>query len=75
VTISADVGAPCANSIGRCGQGGLRQELLLDPETAEVLNERQVMARQVQGLRAPVGTAIEDIVYTKRAVTDATVRP
>jgi hypothetical protein len=54
---------------------GLRQELLLDPETAEVLNERQVVAHPVEGLTAAVGTAIEDIVYTRRAVTDATVRP
>jgi hypothetical protein len=55
--------------------GSLRQELLFDPETAEILNERQVVAHPVQGLRAAVGTAIEDIVYTKRAVTDATERP
>jgi hypothetical protein len=54
---------------------GLRQELLFDPETSEVLNERQVVVHPVQGLKARVGTAIEDIVYTKRAVTDATVRP
>jgi hypothetical protein len=39
---------------------GLRQELLFDPYTAEVLNERQVVAHPVQGLRA---------------VTDATERP
>jgi hypothetical protein len=48
---------------------------LFDPHTAEVLNERQVVAHPVGALHAPVGTAIEDIVYTKRAVTDATVRP
>ena len=42
---------------------------------AEILNERQVVARRVRGLSAPVGAAIEDIVYTKRAVTDATERP
>jgi hypothetical protein len=54
---------------------GLRQELLFDPQTAEVLNERQVVFRRVKGLHIPVGTAIEDIVYTKRAVTDATTRP
>jgi hypothetical protein len=54
---------------------GLRQELLFDPDTGEILNERQVVAHPVQGLRAAVGTAVEDIVYTKRAVTDATVRP
>jgi hypothetical protein len=54
---------------------GMRQELLFDPDTAEVLNERQVVAHPVQGLRAAPGTAIEDIVYTKRAVTDATTRP
>jgi hypothetical protein len=54
---------------------GLRQELLFDPETSEILNERQVVAHPVQGLRAAPGTAVEDIVYTKRAVTDATARP
>ncbi|HEY0360671.1 MAG TPA: hypothetical protein VGC83_00250, partial [Solirubrobacteraceae bacterium] len=55
---------------------GLRQELLFDPETSEVLNERQVVvAQRLRGSRAPVGTAIEDIVYTKRAVTDATTAP
>jgi DNA-directed RNA polymerase specialized sigma24 family protein len=54
---------------------GLRQELLFDPQTSEVLNEREVVARPVQGIRAPVGTAIEDVVYTERAVTDATTRP
>ncbi|HEX7299756.1 MAG TPA: CU044_5270 family protein [Solirubrobacteraceae bacterium] len=54
---------------------GVRHELLFDPETSEVLNERQVVVKRVQGLTAPVGTAIEDIVYTKRAVTDATTRP
>jgi len=54
---------------------GLRQELLFDPHTAEVLNERQVVVHPVQGLRAAPGTAIEDVVYTRRAVTDATTRP
>ena len=56
---------------------GLRQELLLDPETAEVLNEREVVAhRAVRRASArAVGTAVEDVVYTKRAVTDATTRP
>jgi hypothetical protein len=54
---------------------GLRQELLFDPHTAEVLNERRVVVHPVQGLRAAPGTAIEDIVYTRRAVTDATTRP
>jgi hypothetical protein len=56
-------------------RNGLRQELLFDPQTAEVLNERQVVFRAAKGLPAPVGTAIEDIVYTKRAVTDATTAP
>jgi hypothetical protein len=54
---------------------GLRQELLFDPGTSEILNERQVVAHRVQGIRAAVGTAVEDVVYTKRAVTDATERP
>jgi hypothetical protein len=54
---------------------GLRQELLFDPDTAEILNEREVVTKRVQGLSAAVGTAVEDIVYTKRAVTDSTERP
>lgn len=54
---------------------GMRQELLLDPRTAEMLNEREVVAHRVQGIRAAVGTAIEDVVYTRRAVTDSTARP
>jgi hypothetical protein len=54
---------------------GERQELLFDPETAEILEEREVVAHPVQGIRAGVGTVLEDIVYTKRAVTDATQRP
>jgi hypothetical protein len=31
--------------------------------------------RTPSGTCAPVGTAIEDVVYTKRAVTDSTARP
>ena len=54
---------------------GMRQELLFDPRTAEILNEREVVAHRVQGIRAAVGTAIEDVVYTRRAVTDSTARP
>ena len=54
---------------------GMRQELLFDPRTAEILNEREVVAQRVQGVRATVGTAIEDVVYTRRAVTDSTARP
>jgi len=34
-----------------------------------------VVVHPVQGLRAAPGTAIEDVVYTRRAVTDATTRP
>jgi hypothetical protein len=33
-----------------------------------------VARRALQRIRAPVGTAIEDIVYTRRAVTDAIKR-
>jgi hypothetical protein len=46
-----------------------------DPETAEILEEREVVERHVQGLRAEPGTVTEDVVYTKRAVTDAIQRP
>jgi hypothetical protein len=49
--------------------------VIFDPHTAEILNERQVAARPVGDLTAPVGTAIEDVVYTKRAVTGSTARP
>ncbi|MGZ6672938.1 MAG: hypothetical protein ACXVFM_11370 [Solirubrobacteraceae bacterium] len=54
---------------------GMRQELLFDPDTAEIRNEREVVAHRVQEIRAAVGTAIEDVVYTRRAVTDSTARP
>ena len=54
---------------------GVRHELLFDPDTAEVLAERQVVTRRVGELTVPPGTISEDIVYTRRAVTDATVRP
>jgi hypothetical protein len=54
---------------------GERQELLFDPDTAEILEERGVVAHRMQGIRAAVGTVVEDIVYTARAVTDATERP
>ena len=54
---------------------GMRQELLFDPETSEVLNERGVVTKHVQGLSAAPGTVVEDIVYTKRAVTDTTQAP
>ena len=60
---------------GGPGSDGMRQELLFDPRTAEILNEREVVAHRVQGIRAAVGTAIEDVVYTRRAVTDSTARP
>jgi hypothetical protein len=74
---------PVHDRLGRAAVGvafftehtGLRQELLFDPHTAEILNERQVVAHPVGDLSAPVGTAIEDVVYTKRAVTDSTERP
>ena len=73
---------PVHDRLGRAAVGvaftehpGLRQELLFDPHTAEILNERQVVAHPVGDLSAPVGTAIEDVVYTKRAVTDSTARP
>jgi hypothetical protein len=54
---------------------GMRQELLFDPHTSEVLNEREVVTEHVQGLSAAPGTVVEDIVYTKRAVTDTTQAP
>jgi hypothetical protein len=54
---------------------GLRHELLFDPQTSEILNERQVVTKRLGELTVPPGTAIEDVVYTRRAVTDAIVRP
>ncbi len=54
---------------------GARKELLFDPETAEILEEREVVEDRVPGVRAKPGTLLEDVVYTKRAVTDTTQRP
>lgn len=54
---------------------GIRQELLFDPQTAEILNEREVATKTLDGTGVPAGTVIGDVVYTKRAVTDTTERP
>ena len=53
---------------------GLRQELLFDPETAEILNERRWW-RPVEGLGGPVGHRDRGRRLHKRAVTDATSGP
>jgi hypothetical protein len=50
---------------------GLRHELIFDPQTSEMLAEREVIvdARKAQ-LRLPAGTVIEDTAYLRRAVTN-----
>ena len=63
---------------GRTGTGvaftevGLRHELIFDPQTSEMLAEREVVvdARKAQ-LHLPAGTVIEDTAYLRRAVTNS----
>ena len=54
---------------------GMRQELLFDPRTAEILNEREVVAHRGAGDPRRGRDGVEVVVYTRRAVTDSTARP
>ena len=50
---------------------GIRRELIFDPETSELLAEREVLVDpRPAELDAPPGTVIGDAVYLRRAVTD-----
>jgi hypothetical protein len=49
---------------------GIRKELVFDPQTSEMLAEREVLTDGPHGIHAPAGTVIEDVVYLQRAVTD-----
>lgn len=52
-------------------EAGVR-ELIFDPETAELLAERQVLVDPATAeIDAPAGTVIGDTAYLERAVTDA----
>lgn len=65
------------DSAGRSGTAvaftevGTRHELIFDPDTSELLAERDVLVDpQRAGIDAPAGTVTEDVVYLQRAVTD-----
>jgi hypothetical protein len=51
---------------------GTRRELLFDPDTSEVLAERDVMVSVPRGLKGvvPAGTVTTDAVYVRRAVVE-----
>jgi hypothetical protein len=53
---------------------GIRYELIFDPQTADMLAERETVVAPERGLPKP-GTVIGNSSYLERAVTDATVRP
>lgn len=62
---------------GRSGIGvaftevGIRHELIFDPQTSEMLAERQVVVNaHAAHLRLPAGTVFEDSAYLRRAVTN-----
>lgn len=54
---------------------GIRKELVFDPQTSEMLAEREVLTDDAHGIHAPAGTVIEDVVYLRRAVTDDLAAP
>ena len=57
-------------------QGGIRRELIFDPETAELLGSRDVVtAPSKAGVDALDGTEIQSATYLDRTVTDTTERP
>lgn len=50
---------------------GTRTELILDPETSELLGERRVLVDPTKSdLAAPAGTVTGDVAYLERAVVD-----
>jgi hypothetical protein len=50
---------------------GVRNELIFDPDTSEMLAERSVLLDpKAEEIRLPAGTVIGDSVYLARAVTD-----
>jgi hypothetical protein len=51
----------------------LRDELIFDPATSALLDERQVLLAPSVGF--PAGTAIEDLAFLHEAVTDSTTIP
>jgi hypothetical protein len=50
----------------------VRQELVFDPETAELLAERQVLLRRVDWVDAEPGTAIGWVAYLESGTVDST---
>ena len=57
-------------------ESGVRHELVIDPDTSELLAERDVLVSPKQAeLPLPAGTVIGDTVYLKRAVTDTLQAP
>lgn len=50
---------------------GIRNELIFDPETSELLAERRVLVDPTKSdLDAPAGTVVGDVAYLDRAVVD-----
>ena len=65
-------------AVGRTGTGvaivrdGVREELIFDTATAEIIGERYVVVSAGAGT---IGTVIEDDAYLRRAITDTTQPP
>jgi hypothetical protein len=62
---------------GRTGTGvaytevGIRHELIFDPQTSEMLAEREVIVDEREAkMHLPAGAVIEDTAYLRRAVTN-----
>jgi hypothetical protein len=63
-----------AHRVGHARVGGTRTELLFDPDSSELLAERQVMLSPPPAVArlVPPGTVIADAVYVRRGVVDHT---
>ena len=73
---------PVTDGAGRAGTAvaltevGIRSELIFDPQSSELLAERDVLVDATKAeIEAPTGTVIGDAVYLRRAVTDDLAPP
>ncbi|WCB95066.1 hypothetical protein DSM104299_03808 [Baekduia alba] len=64
-------GRPAA-TVGFDNRDGTRSELFLDPDTAEMLAERETLTDpSLQHLSLPAGTTVSSTVYLRRAAVDS----
>jgi hypothetical protein len=71
-----EFGGATKDRMGRAGvaitytENQTRHELIFDPDTSQVLSERDVIVKPFAGVRAKAGQVIGDVVYLERKVVD-----